>query len=109
MIRLFTSHLVVCSLNVLCRAWLLLKRRFASRASPKHPSEPWTVVVKTDRFTSGAQGRDLLEPLIHGPRGQTTSLQLDQLKTPLARRRIESGGAARHSALLLHSDSKDFT
>lgn len=67
MIRLFTSHLVVCSLNVLCRAWLLLKRRFASRASPKHPSEPWTVVVKTDRFTSGAQGRDLLEPLIHGP------------------------------------------
>lgn len=44
-----------------------------------------------------------------GPRGQTTSLQLDQLKTPLAQRRIESGGAARHSALLLHSDSKGFT
>jgi len=48
MIRLFTSHLVVRSLNMLHRAWLLMKLEFASRVSPKHLSEPWAKVVKTD-------------------------------------------------------------
>lgn len=67
MISLFTSHLVVCSLNVLCRALAAPEKGgFAGRASPKHPSEPWTLVVRTDWFISCAQGRDLLEILIRG-------------------------------------------
>lgn len=74
-------HVSFSSVLTKCRAWLLLERRFASRVSPKHPSEPWTRVGKTDWFISCAQGRDLLEPLAHGPRGQTPSLQLDHLKT----------------------------
>lgn len=107
MTRLFTSHLVVCSLNVLCRAWLLLKRGFASTGAPKHPSEPWAGVVKAGWFISCAQGRDLLEPLVPGPQRtdwEHPTLQLDPLK--LAWRRIVWWSSL-HPALL-HPD-KGFT